>query len=493
MVTRRFVLAGLAAGFAEGALAEPLTRSLIPKARPRDFLRRGAPGVERLLAEAGISGKVGFAVADARTGALLETHNPLLQLPPASTAKAITAAYARAALGGGHRFQTQVAVTGKLSNGRLNGDLILVGGGDPTLDTEALAGLASAMKAAGLREVSGRFLYYESALPTQRHIDETQPPHVGYNPAVSGLNLNYNRVHFEWRKAAKGWNISMDARAGNYRPGVAMSKMKIAQRSYPVYTYADQGGVDRWTVAAGALGRDGSRWLPVRKPGLYTAEVFGTLARSHGIVLKSPKRVATMPQGARGLVAIQSAPLDEILRGMLKYSTNITAEAVGMAASTALGRKPGGLKHSGRAMSDWAQSSLDAGRASFVDHSGLGAASRISAGEMVRALVAMGPGHPVRGLMKDIELRDDAGQPLFGGALKVNAKTGTLNFVSALAGFVRAPDGRELAFATLTADTKRRDNIPPEQAERPEGARGWTRRSRNLQFALIDRWARVYA
>lgn len=487
------MLTGLAAGLANSALAEPMTRSLVPRARPKDFARLSAAPAERLIAAAGLSGKVGFAVADARTGAMLETHNPLLQLPPASTAKALTAAYARDALGGGYRFSTRLLGTGGLSNGRLNGDLILVGGGDPTLDTERLAALAGALKSAGVREVSGRFLYYDGAFPQLRQIDASQPDHVGYNPSISGLNLNYNRVHFEWRKAAQGWNIAMDARAGKYRPGVAMAQMKIVQRSTPVYTYADKGGADHWTVAARALGGDGSRWLPVRKPGLYTAEVFGTLARSHGIVLRAPKRAAGLPAGTAQIAAINSAPLDDILRGMLKYSTNLTAEAVGIAASSARSRRPATLKASAGQMSDWARDHLNAGRARLVDHSGLGAASRISASEMVRALAAMGPDHPVRGLMKEVSIRDDDGNPIKGHPVQIRAKTGTLNFVSALAGYVATPDGRQLAFATFTADTERRARIPADQAERPEGGRAWIRRARGLQMDLIDRWARVYA
>ena len=61
--------------------------------------------------------------------------------------------------------------------------------------------------------------------------------------------------------------------------------MQVVDRAGPVYTYRRGDGVDEWTVARGALGNGGARWLPVRRPDLYAAEVFQTLVRSHGIVL----------------------------------------------------------------------------------------------------------------------------------------------------------------------------------------------------------------
>ena len=353
MVSRRSFLATCIGGLASPALADPLARSLVPRRRPLSGPTGTPPSVERLLAGAGLSGRVSFAVADAQTGQIIETANPGLKLPPASTAKALTAAYGLAHLGAGHRFGTQIVGSAPVVHGRLQGDLYLVGGGDPVVDTRGLAQLAAALKSAGLREITGRFYYDTSLLPNIRWIDETQPPHAAYNPAVSGLNLNFNRVYFEWRRAQKGWSISMDARAGQYKPRVNSARMDVVQRDFPVYTYAHSGGVDRWTVAAGALGRDGARWLPVRKPGGYAAEVFATLARSHGIVLPTPVLAsAPVPPGGPVLAVHQSPPLTDILRDMLKYSTNLTAEVVGMAATAARSGQPAhGLVHSAGQMS----------------------------------------------------------------------------------------------------------------------------------------------
>jgi D-alanyl-D-alanine carboxypeptidase/D-alanyl-D-alanine-endopeptidase (penicillin-binding protein 4) len=75
---------------------------------------------------------------------------------------------------------------------------------------------------------------------------------------------------------------------------------------------------------------------------------------------------------------------------------------------------------------------------------------------------------------------------------EARAKTGTLNFTSALAGYLPAGN-RRLAFAIFTADTARRDAIPPDQRERPAGARDWAARSRQLQRDLLRTWSLTLA
>lgn len=490
-VSRRWFLGGLMAGSAGAALAAPPAASIRPQPRPADYRKLVVTGADKLIARAGLSGKVAFAVADARTGEVLEGRNPLLGLPPASVTKAVTALYALETLGADYRFRTRLIATGPVVGGELQGDLVLAGGGDPTLNTDMLGDLAARLKAAGVSAVKGRFRYYAGALPEVPAIDPGQPDHVGYNPAISGLNLNFNRVHFEWRRAASGYTVTMDARAQRYRPQVSMAEMQVVRRDLPVYTYSSKGGVDHWTVASGALGKGGARWLPVRRPALYAAEVFQTLARAQGIALGRAGEARVLP-GGTVLAEMQSAPLREILRGMLKYSTNITAEVVGLTATLGRGKRVASLAASGREMSAWLKARLGTRRADFVDHSGLGGGSRLSPGDMVRALVAVGPDGPLKPILKDVYLRDENGRALKSHPVKIKAKTGTLNFVSALAGYATGADGRELAFAILTADAGRRAEIEPEDRERPEGSRSWIRRSRAMQLELVERWAVLY-
>ncbi|MEY8095937.1 D-alanyl-D-alanine carboxypeptidase/D-alanyl-D-alanine-endopeptidase [Falsihalocynthiibacter sp. S25ZX9] len=490
--SRRFILAGLMSGSAVLAQAGAPETSLFPPVKPKNFAKSVANPTERIVAGAGFSGDVGFVVADATTGEILESRNAGLAMPPASVAKAITALYALQALGLGYEFSTRLVATGPISNGILNGDLVLLGGGDPTLNTDALAVLAQGLKNAGVREVTGDFLVHSAVLPYVRSIDKEQPDHLGYNPAVSGLNLNFNRVHFEWKRANSGYSVAMDARSDKYRPEVHMAKMVVKKRATPIYTYADGKDSEQWTVASGALGDGGSRWLPVRKPELYAADVFSTMARSQGIKLGKERATATLPKGSV-IAQVQSEKLQLIVRDMLKYSTNITAEVIGLSATRGRGISPRNLATSGAKMSSWAGPALGMNTAKFVDHSGLSGDSRVPANEMVSALVAAKPNGALHGLMKDIVLKGPDGKKLNNAPATVRAKTGTLNFVSALAGYITLPNGRVLAFAIFTADLKKRTQIGKSERERPAGGRAWAQNSRKMQQELLQGWARTYA
>lgn len=488
---RRAFLAGLLASGALPAWAEG-AGALAPATSP--FPRRRGDGgavstrpasAEALIRAADLGGMTGFVVADAASGAVLEAGAADEVLPPASVAKAVTAMFVLDRVGAAHRYATRIMATGPVSGGKVQGDLILVGGGDPVLDTDHLAAMAVALAAKGVTGVTGRFLVHASALPNLPLIDADQPEFVGYNPALSGLNLNFNRVHFEWRRAQQGWAVTMDARSATHVPPVRMARMEIVRREAPLFTYERGAGEDRWTVASAALGKGGARWMPVRHPQAYAAEVFQTLARAQGITLPAAQDVPILP-AASLMVEHLSDPMAPILADMLKFSTNLTAEVVGLTASG-----QGDLAASATAMGDWARERMGIA-ARFVDHSGLGGASRISAGDMVRALVAS-HGTALPGLLKEVGIRDEKGKEIKDHPARVFAKTGTLNFVSGLAGYLRAPSGRDLAFAIFSADVPRREALAPAERERPAGGDAWAKRARILQGRLLDRWSKIHA
>lgn len=480
---RRTVLAMLMFGAADVALADAPTRSLRPLRKPGSAPKQALIGIDALISQAKLGGTVSFAVADARTGRMIETHTPLANHPPASVAKAVTALFALEKLGAGARFRTQLIATGPVQNGVVRGDLVLVGGGDPTLDTDTLYEMAAGLKAKGVREVRGKFRVYGKSLPRVDRIDASQPEYVGYNPSISGLNLNFNRVYLEWKRSGQGYAVTMDGRSERLRPGVGFAQTKIEDRSAPVFKYSGQGGRDNWSVARKALGKGGGRWLPVRRPEIYAGDVLRTLARSHGIILPFPVLSSAAPKGTV-LMENLSGDLRGICRDMLKFSNNLTAEVVGLNASRA-----GSLRASAREMSGWMSKRYGVKKAKFVDHSGLGDASQVSANEMVKALLGRAAQAALQPILKPIAVRDANNKVVQNSPIKVAAKTGTLNFVSSLAGYIRTPDGRDLAFAIFMSDVPRRRALKKIERERPAGSKSWNGRAKRLQGQLVNRWA----
>ncbi|SMY05897.1 D-alanyl-D-alanine carboxypeptidase/D-alanyl-D-alanine endopeptidase [Flavimaricola marinus] len=500
-LTRRALLAGGFSSLGMAALADAPLTAIRPEARSveaqigtppdrPDKRPRARPSSETIVADSGLAGTVAFVVADARTGAVLEEREADVPLPPASVTKAVTALYALDVLGADHRFDTRLLATGPIEDGILMGDLILAGGGDPTLTTDHLAELAIALRTAGISEVQGAFKVWGGALPYVNEIEPSQLDHLGYNPAVSGLNLNFNRVHFEWTRSGGAYQVAMDARTDLYRPDVTVARMRVADRSLPIYTYSDGGGIDDWTVARAALGDGGSRWLPVRYPSLYAGDVFTTFARSNGIVLTAPERIGLLPE-AQELARHESEPLDQIITDMLRYSTNLTAEVIGLAASFARSASPQSLTQSAQIMREWVGAEFGAD-AFFSDHSGLADTTRVTARDMVRILSGARQSSALSTLLKDIAMTDSQGDLMRDAPVSVVAKTGTLNFVSTLAGYARAQEGRELVFAIFSADIDARDRAKAAGDEIPQGSRSYNSAAKRLQQRLLQRWGTVF-
>jgi serine-type D-Ala-D-Ala carboxypeptidase/endopeptidase (penicillin-binding protein 4) len=468
-VTRRRMLAGLAA---TGALASPAHLLAETSAAIVRFGRQGVSSV---------------ALRDLEHGRMLEQYDATRSLPPASVLKIMTALYALDALGPGYRFTTSLRATGPRQGGTLRGSLVLVGSGDPTLDANALDAMTKALTATGLRTVDGAFLAADGALPGISEIDPTQPAHVGYNPAISGLNLNYNRVRVEWAPGRGGPDFSFFAPGQTFRVALAGIGGELGPAAPPRHRM--DGSREIWAMPGSRMRGAGGLWLPVRQPAAHAAEVFRTRSAERGLALPEPQIVANPPAGV-DLVIHESAPLAEILRGMLRYSTNLTAEIVGLRASQRRGFAPATLAESGGLMTDWARARYGLTEAVFGDHSGLSDVSRWSAAETVRVLAAASDG-PLPHLLHEQVLTEEAGRPVAMPHVEARAKTGTLYFVSGLAGYLTTAD-RQLAFAVQAADMGRRATIVQPASETPPGARSWAAASRAMQRDLLRDWVASY-
>ncbi len=488
-LSRRAALGGLLSLSATAALANAPLTSMPPLARAPEVPERPRlrPNLDQYIFEAGLTGLTGVIVTDTATGEILEQYQPLTGMAPASVAKVVTSLYAMETLGADYRFTTQLIATGPISDeGVLDGDLVLVGGGDPTLTTDNLGELAQMLVDAGVKEVTGAFQVWGGALPYVEEIEPEQLDHLGYNPAVSGLNLNFNRVFFEWARTGSSYDVTMDARSEKYSPSVEVARMEVIDRSTPIYTYENDDDHDDWTVSKAALGEGGGYWLPVRHPDLYAGDVFHSIARSKGIKLSEPVKAEAAPTDEPFLQYL-SEPLHVVVKDCLKYSTNLTAEVLGLTATAQRTGIPADLKSSAAEMRQWILERTGA-TVRLMDHCGLNPDSRITPASLVGLLNAPDVQDLLRPLLKNIVLRDAEGTPI-NTAAHVEAKTGTLNFVSALAGYVHTKDGRELSFAIFSGDLPRREAFAETEAGRPQGAASYNGKAKRLQQVLLQRWA----
>lgn len=504
------VLPGGVPGFGavpvDGALVSALfapERAPVPPVRGEGATGLAAPPPppdgEEMARRFQLAEAAGWIVVDLDTGEVLEAHNADRLFVPASVAKLPTALYALDVLGPDWRFETRLVASGAVTGSTLAGDLYLQGGGDPELDTDGLLPLVTALTQGGIRRVEGAFYVDGGAAVELAAIDPDQPIDAPYNPALSGLCLNFNRVHLSWRpRSGREPDLAVEARAARLSPPAA--GIRVALSSYsgaPTFSHAVEDGVEVWRIRTAALGRRaGSRWLPVRQPALYAGRVFAGLAETYGLALPGPREGAAPVMGTV-LARHASRPLALILGDMLEHSTNLTAELVGIAASRAGGALPGDPVASAAMMNAWAAgfAGFPAGDPGFrlANHSGLSLASEVTPRRMAEVLLAAArrpalrgfedtavPGM-VAGLLKRHNIADD-GVALPEG-LVVRAKTGTMNFVRGLAGYIATPGGRRLAFAYFANDIAARGG---------GGDRNWLGRAKGLERALIRSWAARY-
>ncbi|MCI4662041.1 MAG: D-alanyl-D-alanine carboxypeptidase/D-alanyl-D-alanine-endopeptidase [Neomegalonema sp.] len=503
-----------------GGLSEVPVSDLAPEElRPSTPKPDQPVRVEPPLADAPKSGRVGFLLVDKNSGAVIARRYSGEAFIPASVSKVPTALYALKTLGSDFSFTTLLRGTGAVHGGVLDGDIYLQGGGDPTLDTAELDAMVDQLKAQGIHRVNGRFIYDASALPTAERLAEGQPIDAAYNPSLSGLNLNFNRVLLKWEREKKGdYIVDVFAHASRRSTPAVSVTSDVAQGKpvAPLLRYHRVASADlkdvragspreleAWEVSSKVLGRRGSRWLPVQKPGEYVATTFWALAADAGITLPQPQPGLT-PKGARILATHVSAPLSKIVRGMLYYSTNVTAEALGLVAAgkqAAAGNGQGlnvpeDFSAASASMTAWLAQAYPSlkqqplGERHFRNHSGLSPLSRFSPEAAVSLLNAA--------------LDEKFGEQSFAQILpryrrrawsnaEVRAKTGTMYYARGLAGQIACKNkpGRYV-FALFSSDIEAREAFDavydPVRDNVPRGAKSWLRRAQVLERTLVGKW-----
>lgn len=433
-------------------------------------------------------GVTGYILMDAESGAVIDSREADTAFIPASTTKAVTALVTLSTLAPTTRFFTRIHGTGPLSEGVLDGDLILVGGGDAALDTGDLAQLAAALRAKGLRRITGKFLVTGIQGPKQAVLNTQQPLQASYNPAIGPLCLNFNRVLLRWRNRGGRRILTTHAHASDRSVPAEAVHFRALKTGGALHGLEEKREV--WALPARDMRRDGERWFPVRRPALYAATVLQTLCKAEGVTLPDPIMTAQVPTDPP-LAMHRSDVVFGQIKKMMRYSTNLSAEMLGIAAARQIGDTPETVEDAARTTIDWLKSEgIVEGDLRLENHSGLSTRSRITPHQMADILRAghqrFGSGYI--GLHTAGRLRGDrAGLP----AYDFRSKTGTMNFVRCLSGFLEV-DGRRAVFAIFNMDGERRDALDaqytPYDERKPPGSGRWLRQALDHENALLRGW-----
>jgi D-alanyl-D-alanine carboxypeptidase/D-alanyl-D-alanine-endopeptidase (penicillin-binding protein 4) len=460
-------------------------------------------GLERLLASYGFSETdIGYALFDPFDGRLLEEHRADEPRIPASTTKVVTTVAALQILGPEYRFTTSLFTSGKVRGKTLQGSVYLHGGGDPTLTTDDLREVAAALNRAGITQVTGAFGFDESFLFSMNEIDTRQPLAASYNPGLSALSVNYNRIQLRWKRN-KG-SAAFAATAVSVADGGLIPLEAITTGALPrgvdrrIAFLPDGAALDRWLLAP-TLPARGKAMLPVKTaPGRITALLFHTLCQQQGIELPPPQS-ATVPQDAQLLYAHHSRPLATIVAGTLYYSNNLSAELIGQVATRTLWGRPLSLQESASTLAAWYRRTLSASDwRGFVsaNHSGLSTATRHTPRQMA-AILRHGWTLPVgRSRFSQLLASPPWVQRENEAPRAIKAKSGTLSYADGLVGYMTTTHGRQLGFVILLTDFARRAALDATLDVRiidpPPAAVAWTNRAKALEHALVTNWKTRY-
>jgi serine-type D-Ala-D-Ala carboxypeptidase/endopeptidase (penicillin-binding protein 4) len=403
---------------------------------------------------------------------------------PASNTKLVVAAAATVLLPADYRVRTSIYANGVITNGVLAGDLVLYGRGDPTwsercytIDTLAPGGcdstwtvvdaIAESLRARGVRRVTGRIVgdgsYFEPRLvhPGWNTFDLNW----WYAAPISGLGFHDNSVDF---RIAPGPAVDAPP-AISWNPDLNFFTFENRARTVPADSsttigdnfFRKPGTLDIWAEGMVSLSR--SPWIEsfaLPDPNLYAARALERSLGTQGVSVGGGAASTTDSMAFRTLRCCGSPlaeysgrPLPDIVFPILNSSQNWFAEML----VKVLGRQVGdtgswdkGLDVEKRFLIDSVK--IDSTAFSLEDGSGLAAGNLVTPHAFVQLLAYMHR-HPKRApfmaalpraQQRGSLLKRFAGTPLEG---RVVAKTGSIDRVNTLSGYIERADGRVITFS----------------------------------------------
>lgn len=406
---------------------------------------------------------IGIRICDAVSSRALYSYNSHLSITPASNQKLVTAAVALKNLDPGFTYQTVVqAVSGPDSEGIIHGDVWLKGSGDPSLTSDRLDELAQDLVECGIKMITGTIVgdgtIFDDQLLGMGWCWDDEPHY--YSAQVAGLNCNGNVVTLSVSPGTAEGQVpkilinGLESHEESY-VSVACTAKTVAEKQGHTLAFHRRRGHNSITVEGTvALGHEPVlEKITVEEPASFAASRFALSLKKVGIQCAGGFRKATKPPSrVIDLAVSTSHSLPCILKTFMKQSNNLYGEAIlktcGHHASV---QSPGSATSGVAAIKEFLTcSDISTSGIVMVDGSGLSQSNSLTAGfvcDLLTHIFHKFPRDmwelflqalPVGGVDGTLANRFTH-LPLKG---RVNAKTGSLDRVSSLSGFIADDTGR---------------------------------------------------
>ncbi len=409
--------------------------------------------------------RVGVHMVSLDDGSVVFSQNADELLNPASNVKLVTSAAALATLGPEYRFDTEFLVDGELpADGKVK-TLWVRGKGDPSMTTERMYGVVSELFHTGLREVQEIIIddSWFDAERTPPGYDQEESDRA-YMAPTGAVSFNWNAVAIYLRPGEEPGDkgvVEVEPPSDffiveNHLTTGRRRARRVSISSKPT------GDKQRITVRGqlpptqGAL----SLYKKIDNPPMYFGYTLKEMLRSRGIKVRGRVKLGLTPSRARLLHVAQSDTFDIVLKRLNKLSNNFVAEMLLKAMGAEVRGAPGSFTRGIQVVESFLERDVGIPRGTYVmkNGSGLNDTNRFSATQLTRILQHMYRRFPLAPEYLSslgIAGKDGTLKYRFEGSDAVGrlrAKTGTLENVSALSGFVEAAGGEKLIFAMMVND-----------------------------------------
>lgn len=413
---------------------------------------------------------VGVSIRSQQTGELIYDHLGSTRLRPASNLKLLTTASALEVLGENYTFSTKLFVNGRIEKGVLKGDVILQGGGDPTLQQADLQAFAESLKEIGIKRIGGQIVGDDTRYDDIRYsIDMPWSDEEAYYGAeISALTLSPDQdydagtVALEVKPAKMvGDKVSIKMKPENTYVQVVNEAVTSAKDSKEDLTFSRDHSSNTITISGqipqGASSE--SEWIAVFDATRFVVHLFEEELKKVGIKVDKGYRIGVTPSNARLINEHKSISLRELLLPFMKLSNNGHGELLVKEMGKVI--KGTGSFEAGLAVMNETLTPFGMEYTNQVirDGSGISHVNLIQPNELTKLLFTIQSKSWFPSYYRALPVAG-ATEKLVGGTLRyrmrqeplagnVVAKTGTLTTVSSISGYVNTKSKGRLIFSIL--------------------------------------------